>query len=53
MALNARYYARNGKRLLKTRRRKGIAPILNSDPTVFYANDTMSLADLAFDEWQK
>jgi succinate-semialdehyde dehydrogenase/glutarate-semialdehyde dehydrogenase len=29
VALNARYYARNGKRLLKTRRRKGIAPILN------------------------
>jgi UPF0755 protein len=31
---------------------KGIAPILNSDPTVFYAIDTMALADLKFDEWQ-
>ena len=32
---------------------KGIAPILNSDPTVFYAIDTMELAKLPFDEWQK
>ncbi len=32
---------------------KGIAPILNSDPTVFYAIDTMSLADMPFDDWQK
>ena len=32
---------------------KGIAPILNSDPTVFYAIDTMALADLPFDQWQQ
>ena len=32
---------------------KGIAPILNSDPTVFYAIDTMELAKLPFDDWQK
>jgi UPF0755 protein len=31
---------------------KGIAPILNSDPTVFYAIDTLELAKLPFDEWQ-
>lgn len=32
---------------------KGIAPILNSDPTVFYAIDAMKLADMPFDDWQK
>ena len=32
---------------------KGIAPILNADPTVFYAIDTMELAKLPFGEWQK
>ncbi len=32
---------------------KGIAPILNSDPTVFYAIDTMKLAKMPFDDWQK
>ena len=31
---------------------KGIAPILNSDPTVFYAIDTMALDALPFDQWQ-
>lgn len=28
------------------------ARILNADPTVFYAIDTMALHDLAFEEWQ-
>jgi len=31
---------------------KGIAPILNSDPTVFYAIDTMALDELKFDQWK-
>jgi UPF0755 protein len=30
----------------------GIAKILNADPTVTYATDTMALAKLDFDEWQ-
>lgn len=30
----------------------GIAKILNADPTVTYAKDTMALADLPFDQWQ-
>jgi len=32
---------------------KGIARILNSDPTVFYAIDTLKLAELPFVAWQK
>ena len=31
---------------------KGVAKILNADPTVTYAKDTMALADLPFEEWQ-
>jgi peptidoglycan lytic transglycosylase G len=31
---------------------KGIAKILNADPTVTYAADTMALEDLPFDEWK-
>lgn len=31
---------------------KGIAPILNSDPSVFYAIDTMALTKLQFDQWK-
>jgi len=30
----------------------GVARILNSDPTVTYATDTMALAKLPFDQWQ-
>jgi UPF0755 protein len=30
----------------------GVAKILNADPTVTYAKDTMALADLPFDEWK-
>ena len=30
----------------------GVAPILNADPTVKYAVDTMALDDLPFDQWQ-
>ena len=30
---------------------KGIAKILNADPTVTYAKDTMALEDLPFNEW--
>jgi UPF0755 protein len=30
----------------------GVPRILNADPTVTYATDTMALEDLAFDEWQ-
>jgi UPF0755 protein len=30
----------------------GIAKILNADPTVTYAKDTMALAELPFDQWQ-
>ena len=32
---------------------KGVAPILNADPTVFFAIDTIELDKLAFDEWQR
>lgn len=31
---------------------KGIAKILNADPTVTYAKDTMALEKLPFDQWQ-
>ena len=31
---------------------RGVARILNADPTVKYAVDTMALDDLAFEEWQ-
>jgi peptidoglycan lytic transglycosylase G len=31
----------------------GVARILNADPTVTYATDTMALADLPFDKWQE
>ncbi len=31
---------------------KGIARILNADPTVTYAKDTMALAELPFEEWK-
>ena len=31
---------------------RGIAPVLASDPTVFYAVDTMKLAKLPFDQWK-
>ena len=31
---------------------KGVAKILNADPTVTYAKDTMELADLPFDQWK-
>jgi UPF0755 protein len=31
---------------------KGIAKILNADPTVIYAVDTMALAKLPFEEWK-
>ncbi len=31
---------------------KGIAKILNADPTVTFAKDTMALEDLPFDEWK-
>jgi UPF0755 protein len=30
----------------------GVARILNADPTVTYATDTMALEDVPFDEWQ-
>jgi cell division protein YceG involved in septum cleavage len=30
---------------------KGAIQILNADPTVFYALDTVKLADLPFDQW--
>ena len=30
----------------------GVAKILNADPTVSYAKDTMALANLPFDEWK-
>ena len=30
----------------------GIAKILNADPTVTYAKDTMALAELPFEQWQ-
>jgi len=30
----------------------GVARILNADPTVTYATDTMALANLPFDQWQ-
>jgi UPF0755 protein len=30
----------------------GIAPVLASDPTVFYAVDTLKLADLPLDQWK-
>lgn len=33
---------------------KGVAPILNADPTVVYAVDTMALEDaIAFEQWQQ
>lgn len=31
----------------------GVARILNADPTVTYATDTMALDDLAFEKWQE
>src|SRR4029079_10993623 len=31
---------------------RGIAPVLASDPTVFYAVDTMNLEKLPFDQWK-
>jgi peptidoglycan lytic transglycosylase G len=31
---------------------KGVAKILNADPTVTYAKDTMALAKLPFEQWQ-
>jgi UPF0755 protein len=31
----------------------GVARILNADPTVTYATDTMALAKLPFDQWQE
>ena len=31
---------------------KGVAKILNADPTLSYARDTMALAKLPFDQWQ-
>lgn len=31
---------------------RGTAKILNADPTVTYAKDTMELADLPFEQWQ-
>jgi UPF0755 protein len=31
----------------------GVARILNADPTVTYATDTMALKNLAFDKWQE
>jgi UPF0755 protein len=31
---------------------RGIAPVLASDPTVFYAVDTMNLDKLPFDQWK-
>jgi UPF0755 protein len=31
---------------------KGVAKILNADPTVTYAKDTMALAELPFEEWK-
>jgi UPF0755 protein len=31
----------------------GVARILNADPTVTYATDTMALAQLPFDKWQE
>jgi len=31
---------------------RGIAPVLASDPTVFYAADTVNLAKLPFDQWK-
>jgi UPF0755 protein len=33
-------------------RLRGVPRILNADPTVTYATDTMALDDLPFDEWQ-
>jgi UPF0755 protein len=32
---------------------KGVARILNADPTVTYATDTMALAQLPFEKWQE
>lgn len=32
---------------------RGVARILNADPTVTYATDTMALADLPFEQWQE
>jgi UPF0755 protein len=32
---------------------KGVAKILNADPTVTYAKDTMALAELPFEQWQE
>ncbi|HEX6867255.1 MAG TPA: endolytic transglycosylase MltG, partial [Candidatus Limnocylindrales bacterium] len=32
---------------------KGVAPVLNADPTVFFAIDTMELDKLKFDDWQR
>jgi peptidoglycan lytic transglycosylase G len=32
---------------------RGIARILNADPTVTYATDTMALAQLPFEQWQE
>lgn len=32
---------------------KGVARILNADPTVTYATDTMALADTPFEEWRE
>jgi UPF0755 protein len=32
---------------------RGIAPVLASDPTVFYAVDTLALADLDFTAWKQ
>jgi UPF0755 protein len=31
---------------------RGVAKILNADPTVTYAKDTMELADLPFEQWR-
>jgi len=31
---------------------RGIAPVLASDPTVFYAVDTLNLAKMPFDQWK-
>jgi len=31
----------------------GVARILNADPTVTYATDTMALEDLPFEQWQE
>lgn len=31
---------------------RGVARILNADPTITYATDTLALAELPFDQWQ-